>query len=141
MYDNILVPIDGSGIRKKSLEELEELSLRNNPRVHLISVVDYSVFDNSGPTDAERVACLDEEECEKALEKSSKTVRNMGHQVKNSIVKGWPASSIIDYAEKNNIDIIIMTTHGEKNITESVTHKVIDETDIPVLVRGEVKSF
>ncbi len=49
-----------------------------------------------------------------------------------------PADQIVDYAEKNDVDLIVMGTHGrgglEKMWLGSVTEKVLRKAHCPVLV-------
>ena len=51
---------------------------------------------------------------------------------------GAPADQIVEYAEKNNIDLIVMGTHGRSGIEKmwlgSVTEKVLRHAHCPVLV-------
>lgn len=137
MYDEILIPIDGSGINKLSIEELDNVA-DDSSRVHLISIVDYSIFGEDCPADAEHIVRRDEEKARESLEKFKKELQDKGYETECSLVKGWPAVSVVDYAKNNNINLMIMTTHGNKHINKSVTHKVIDMSKKPVLVKGSV---
>jgi nucleotide-binding universal stress UspA family protein len=51
---------------------------------------------------------------------------------------GFPAEVINDFAQKNNIDLIIMATHGRKGFSRlmigSVAEKTIRHSSIPILV-------
>lgn len=135
MYQNILVPIDGSGISKLSMEELEKVS-ENGSNIHFISIVDYSIFGENLDADDEQKALKDEREAGEALKNIIEDLEE-DYNIKTEVVKGWPAASIADYADKHEIDLIIMSTHGNKHMDKSVTHKLIDATEIPVLVKGK----
>ncbi len=58
-------------------------------------------------------------------------------QVTGKILTGYAAEEIIKYANENNIDLIVMGTHGRKGIDRilfgSVAEKVVKSSYIPVL--------
>jgi len=60
-----------------------------------------------------------------------------GIDVKGDVVSGYAAEEILDYAVKNNMDMIIMGTHGRKGIDRvlfgSVSEKVVKSAEMPVL--------
>ncbi|MCF8104913.1 MAG: universal stress protein [Desulfohalobiaceae bacterium] len=60
-----------------------------------------------------------------------------GIQVNGKVLTGYAAEEILNYAEKNAIDIIVMGTHGRKGIDRilfgSVAEKVVKSASIPVL--------
>lgn len=60
-----------------------------------------------------------------------------GIEVKGDVVSGYAAEEILDYAVKNNMDMIIMGTHGRKGIDRvlfgSVAEKVVKSAEMPVL--------
>lgn len=61
-----------------------------------------------------------------------------GVKVEHAFLKGIPADKILEYAQENNIDIIVMGTHGltgiKKFLIGSVAEKVVRHSRIPVMV-------
>ncbi len=59
------------------------------------------------------------------------------HKVKGEVLTGYAAEEIINYAKNNQIDLIIMGTHGRTGIDKilfgSVAEKVVKSSHIPVL--------
>ncbi|MCD4822456.1 MAG: universal stress protein [Methanococcoides sp.] len=59
-------------------------------------------------------------------------------QVKSVLLIGRPAEEIIDYAEKNDIDLIVMGTLGltgvKRFLIGSVAENVVRHSKVPVLV-------
>ncbi len=59
-------------------------------------------------------------------------------EIESIILEGSPAVEIIDFAEKNDIDLIVMSSHGKSAIQRfpigSVAEKVIKHSKIDVLV-------
>jgi len=58
-------------------------------------------------------------------------------KVFGKVITGYAAEEIINYAKENNVDLIVMGTHGRKGIDRilfgSVAEKVVKSSDIPVL--------
>lgn len=58
-------------------------------------------------------------------------------EVKYTIASGYAAQEILGYASNNNIDLIIMGTHGRTGIDRvlfgSVAEKIVKSAPIPVL--------
>jgi len=61
-----------------------------------------------------------------------------GVAAKSITLEGKPAETIIDYAAKNDIDLIIMSTHGRSGPSRwafgSVADRVIRSSIVPVLI-------
>jgi len=90
---------------------------------------------------AELARQLDEayhEELTEYLDKVAATLKEQGITAETVAIAGSPAESILDYAQQNNVDIIVMSSHGRTGIARwafgSVTEKVLKESPIPVLV-------
>jgi len=53
-------------------------------------------------------------------------------------LRGTPAEEILDYAEDNDIDLIMMGTHGltgvKRFLIGSVAEKVLRHSKIPVMI-------
>jgi len=59
-------------------------------------------------------------------------------EISTEVIHGInPAVSLVDYASSNDIDLIVINTHGRKGAKRlflgSVTEKVIQESPCPVL--------
>ena len=63
-------------------------------------------------------------------------LQNKG-KIHAEVIKGKAADSILDYAEQNHINLIVMSSHGQSGISRwshgSVADKVLHESRIPVL--------
>ena len=73
------------------------------------------------------------------LQKATHTFGDMAEKVEMVSTEGDPAKSIVDFAEANDIDLIIMGSHGldavlNRLLMGSVTTRVLHHTTIPVLV-------
>ena len=61
--------------------------------------------------------------------------------LKYQVVDGSPATAIVEYAKDNQIDLIVMTTHGHTGLTRmlmgSVAEKVVRTATCPVLTLSD----
>jgi nucleotide-binding universal stress UspA family protein len=62
----------------------------------------------------------------------------MGIDVECVVIIGNPGESIVDYANKNKVDLIAIATHGRSGIKRmifgSVTEYVIKNSRLPILL-------
>lgn len=69
---------------------------------------------------------------------STRFIQETGADVRSALAYGNAANEILEYATKNNVDLIVMTTHGRSGITRwlfgNVADKVSHHSTIPVLI-------
>ncbi len=141
MYERILVPLDGSALAEVALPYAEELSGRLGSEVTLIFVselVDDS-YQRMRHLYLQNIVEVTKKAAEAYLPKSGK---KQTIQVNSVAFDGNPAEQIIEYANKQDIGLIIMSTHGQSGITRgalgSVANKVVRATTQPVaLIRAK----
>lgn len=140
-YDKILLTTDGSEASKAALNEAVELAENCEAEIHVLYVVDTgvesqyeSVNDLMSNTESSRKL---EQVGEKALKSITVKLEEEAIQFEKSIVKGKPFQKINSFAEENNMDVIVMSTHGRSGLDRmllgSVTEKVVRTSNIPVL--------
>jgi nucleotide-binding universal stress UspA family protein len=68
---------------------------------------------------------------------AEKTLRTLAVDYGSDVVQGNPASTIVEYAERYDHDLIVMPTHGREGVSRylvgSVTEKVVRLSSVPVL--------
>jgi nucleotide-binding universal stress UspA family protein len=73
-----------------------------------------------------------------AVEDVDRLGKKAGVKVEPVFMKGIPADKILEYAEENNIDLIVLGTHGltgiKKFLIGSVSENVVRHSKIPVMV-------
>ena len=137
---NILVPTDFSKGFFHTLNYAVEIGKAMNAELHIIHVIEPIVFS------AEIVITkygLDElpNELEiyskKDLEKIAKTLEDKEVKFITKVLHGKPDEQILDYAKKEHIDMICISTHGHGNIENlligSTAEKVLRKSKCPVL--------
>ena len=115
MYEKLLVPLDGSQLAEVALPYAEELSGRLGSEVTLIYVS--ALIDD--PNQYLRQIYMQKlvESTKQAAETYSRTLgKKPVIQVKSVDLFGNPAEEIVKYADKEDISLIIMSTHGQSGI-------------------------
>jgi nucleotide-binding universal stress UspA family protein len=141
MYKTILVPLDGSKRAERILPHVEELANRYRAKVIFVSArefifaagVEGSFIEfNKKDFDAQT------KEAESYLKKISEKFRRKDIKTKTVVVNGPAVERIIQIADKENADLIAMTSHGEGGIGRvfygSVAAGVLNRIDRPLLV-------
>ncbi len=152
MYNKILAPLDGSKLSECSLEHIKEIAAGCHVNeVILLTALEkvYPIFaEYSSLTQIEAKSQEKEadeerarETAERYLEKTREKLNNQGIIVQNVIIQPDEnrsvAEIILDYANNNNIDLIVLSTHGRSGITRwafgSVADRVLRHSKVPVL--------
>ncbi|WP_135365436.1 universal stress protein [Halosimplex halophilum] len=135
MYEDILVPTDGSAGASAALDEAIDLAGQFGATVHSLYVVDVA----SLGTEAGAVDVVEsfEQMGENATEAAATRARDAGVEATGSVATGTPHRAILDYVDDNGIDLVVMGTHGrtglERYLLGSVTEKVVRTAEVPVL--------
>jgi nucleotide-binding universal stress UspA family protein len=127
MYEKILVPLDGSKLAEASLPYAEKLARRIGSQITLISVLLLG-----SESDEDQYHHLHQF----YIQEMAKTMKEKAIDIKSVIVTGDAAEQITDYADKKNIDLIVMGTRGRSALKRwvlgSVADKVVGATSCPV---------
>ncbi|HEX9897550.1 MAG TPA: universal stress protein [Dehalococcoidales bacterium] len=131
MLKKILVPLDGSELGEMALVYAKELAGAINLEVQMACAT-------------ERQDEATHRMCGLYLEKVAERLRtqikriNSESDVKTVVVDGEPATALVEYAEKEGIDLIIMMSHGRSGIMRwaigGTASKVVQRCRIPVLL-------
>lgn len=134
MYERILYPTDGSESADAATEHALELARRFDAPLHVLNVVDTTALQASDAYSGPTLDALQEEGKER-IDRVSKRAEGRDIDVTTAVVKGTPASSIVEEAEDD--DVIVMGTHGrtglDRYLIGSTTEKVVRTADVPVV--------
>lgn len=137
MYDEILIPTDGTAKMKRVSEQAVQLAELCEGRLHVLYVVDETAYSSIPSGTRERVQETLADDGSDATKAIAERAFERGVDVVRQIRWGDPAVAIIAYAVENNIDLITMGTHGktgfERYLLGSVAEKVVRISPIPVL--------
>jgi nucleotide-binding universal stress UspA family protein len=145
-YRNIVIATDGSENSQRAISYGIEIAKLSGATVHALYVVDTVSF-SSIPMDAGWESMYDtlRNEGEKAISEVKERGTVSGVEVREVLLEGHPSNEIIDFAEKNNADLIVVGTLGKTGLDRflmgSVAEKVVRGSKVPVLVvRNEKQS-
>ncbi|MCX6006012.1 MAG: universal stress protein [Chloroflexi bacterium] len=136
MYSNLLVPLDGSALAECVISHVLALaSSSKNVSITFLYVVQ--------PLDAPLVKTIYkkkiETESRAAAQSYLKKICSRAVFKDNSsgkVLSGKPADIIVEYAAANNMDLIVMATHGRsgpgKWFYGSVAEKVVHSSKVPI---------
>ncbi|MFC7155749.1 universal stress protein [Halomarina halobia] len=137
MFEHILVPTDGSEAAERAVDEAIALAEAAGATVHALYVVDVRNYSTLSEEDWMTVQETVEDAGERAVERVETRGREVGVEVTTTLEPGIPHSVILDYAERNDVDLVVMATHGRTGLSHlllgSVTEKVVRASPIPVL--------
>lgn len=138
-YKKNLIATDGSPRTRKAVEQGIELAKSVDAKLYAVSVVDTSAF-ASIPAGAAwgKMYDLLHEEGEKAARTVEEMAKKNGVNVRSEVLVGQPATEIINFAEENDVDLILIGTLGktglERFLLGSVAEKVIRTSPVSVMV-------
>lgn len=142
MYQKVLVPLDGSEVAECALTHLKAIASGCDVvDVVLLKVMEpLSVPGDYVISEGDRVKLESRyrAEAQSYMETIVKQIGEGGLNVRADIIQGEAAESIVDYVDKQNVDLVIMATHGRSGIRRwamgSVADKVVRHLNIPVLL-------
>lgn len=143
MFKRILIPVDGSKRAEQALEVVKYLSQKQHVEVILLEVIDTVVtpvpvghHGEIGHVISMKPTIQQGHADEYMGDLISRTSREV-ETCRGIIEYGRPEKVIIETAQRENVDLIIMVTHGYKGLDRillgSITEKVIRNAACPVL--------
>lgn len=135
MYEDILLPFDGSDGAAEALHHAAEIAHWADATIHVLFVAD-TTRDSVTAVETRVVDAL-VQEGEDIVEEAEKTLTTLGVDYDSDVVKGHPAPTVVEYAEQYEYDVIVTPTHGREGVSRyligSVTEKIVRLSSIPVL--------
>lgn len=137
MYNRILLAVDGSENSIRATDEAVKIaSLIPTSKIEVIYVADITKVKN------EVLHAQGKEELDYARRKRFSPIEekikseNVNYELK--ILHGYPGPTIIEYANEEKVDLVVIGSRGLNTLQEmvlgSVSHKVVKKVNCPVLV-------
>ncbi len=139
MYDDVLIPTDGSEGVDLTLDHGLDLARRHDATVHGLHAVDQRQY-LGAPDDVQSQLRA---ELAKAGDAAVATVveraETAGLEVLTTVDEGIPYKAILRYVEEHPVDVVVMGTHGRTGRDRlatlgSVTERVVKHSTVPVFV-------
>ncbi len=127
MFEKILVPLDTSEMSEQALPFATELAQAFNSQVDIINVCE--------PHQQQEASS-----CESYVNTVADKLANSlaGHKIKTEIIIGAPHQKILDYVKIEEIDLIMMSSHGRSGVTlwplGGTVEKVLRQTGVPLII-------
>lgn len=132
MYDRILVPTDGGTATRAAATHAIDVASKYGATVHALYVVGTDRLERSGASREELEA-----EGRKATEAIAERASEEGVEFVTAIEEGRPSDRIFEYVSDNDVDLVVMGTHGRTGVGRvllgSVAERVIRRSDVPVM--------
>ncbi|MEF8784660.1 MAG: universal stress protein [Haloarculaceae archaeon] len=139
MYDDILLPTDGSSGIVDALEHAITVANDQDARIHVLYVVDKRLYTAASDESKDEIRQSLEEEADIALDDARVRIEDEGVECVTHSEDGIPYTTITDYADEEGIDLVVMGTHSQTNRDRmvtlgSTTERVLKNASMPVLV-------
>jgi len=136
MYKKILIPLENSAADKAILEHIRPIANMMDASLLLMHVADGWVARNYEQL---HLAESEEMKTDRAyLESVAQTLRAEGFEVDHVLAMGEPSDEIVKFVRKHKVDLIAMSTHGHRFVSDllygSTADKVRHLVDVPVLL-------
>jgi len=149
MYENILIPTDGSKTANVAVEHAVDLAAKYGARLHALYVVDVDAVNfGLGTEQVDRIKQGNfgemtelKENADAATDAVLSVASDRDVEVHEEVRVGTPHEVIAGYADNEAIDLVVMGSHGRSGVRRallgSVTERVLRSTHVPVLVVDE----
>jgi nucleotide-binding universal stress UspA family protein len=136
MYHHILIPLENSPADETILAHIKPLARITGAKLLLVHVADGWVARNFNQL---QLAESDEMKQDRTyLEKRTRELTAEGFTCEAVLALGEPSDEIIKLAREKDIDLIAMTTHGHRLVSDilygATADKVRHAVDVPVLL-------
>ena len=135
----ILVPLDGSPLATDALTHA--LVVFPEAKITILNVViplDASMSEGGVLSPDEELHEQEHERAERIIEAGKRRADEYGTTVTATTEDGRPVGAIIEYANDNSIDHIVMGSHGGNDLTQillgSVAAAVVKRSPVPITV-------
>lgn len=149
-YKKILVPYDGSKYSKKALNEASEIAKKFGSTLYIIMIVDVSavkppgmllgiMMDKKLGKWSRELFELIKSKANKILESEMQYCRKMGVETYYEIQTGNAVDSILKFANRHDVNLIVIGSRGLSGIGKimtlgSVSRKISEEANCPIMI-------
>jgi len=144
MYEKILVPLDGSELAECILPHVEAfIEGCHVSHVMFVRVLEAAVTQGHEEyiTNSEILVGMESARKTAAKEYLDQVVSGFQHKgtvLHSDVLFGRVPESLSDYTKQNDIDLIVVATHGRSGVTRwvrgSIADKVLRSSNVPVLM-------
>ena len=139
MYTRILMPTDRSAMAEQALPHAVAQAEKLGAELILLRVLEpFEQVRGLSAAQLDRIKQFTLEKAQTYLDDLVKTIECEGVKVSAAIVEGRPHAGILQYAEANQVDLIVLCTRGRSGFSRwlmgSVADRVVRGAKVPVLL-------
>jgi len=144
MYNKIMVPLDGSRLAECVLPHVEAfIEEYNVGNIVFVRIVEPAVIFHSGEYPISPEVLRESESASKSaakdyLDQIVNRFKREGTELQSEVLLGRVAESLVDFAEKNDSDLILIASHGRSGVRRwvrgSIADKILHSSTVPVLI-------
>jgi nucleotide-binding universal stress UspA family protein len=138
MFKNILVPLDGSPLAENVLPHTVALAQAFEARCTLLRVLETE-------QEGEQVQSVDAlywrirtAETQAYLKKQADDLASIGLQADQVVLEGQAAERIIEFAQDNDVDLIVLSSHGRSGLSRwnvsGIVRKTVQSAGISTMI-------
>ncbi|PLT33708.1 universal stress protein [Bacillus sp. V5-8f] len=136
MFRKILLAADGSEHAFRAAEKAAEMATWKKARITVLYVVDSSTSKNDVLLEGDRGAVNERRKQRLSPIENLLAEEDVEYDIK--ILKGDPGPAIVEYANQNGYDLVVVGSRGLNSLQEmvlgSVSHKVAKRVHCPVMI-------
>lgn len=138
MFDQVLVPLDGSSLAECVLPHAVALAQPFEARVRLLRVLEHvNAIGQAGSVDPLGWH-IGKAETEAYLEKTAARLRQVGLRADGVLLEGQAAERIITFAHEQDVDLLVLSSHGRSGLSgwnvSSIVQKIILRVYKPLMI-------
>jgi len=144
MYQKIMVPLDGSELAECVLPHVKafisQCQFRTIVFVRVLEAITPAVAGEYAINveDLENREANRKSSAEEYLKEIMKRMEPGETRLEKEVLIGRPADKLADYADSNDVDLIVMATHGRSGVSRwvrgSVADRILRSASVPVLM-------
>jgi nucleotide-binding universal stress UspA family protein len=139
MYKSVLLPLDGSALAEQALPHAIAQAERFGAMLILLRVLEpFPHFRGMSSADIDSIKQQAKEWAQEYLDQLVTDIREKGISVQAVIVEGRPDVTILQFAEENQVDLIVVCSRGRSGFSRwlmgSVADRVVRGAMVPALL-------
>jgi len=138
-YETVLLPTDGSDTAAAAVDHAIAVAGAFDGELHALSVVDPSstgALPEAGPSESVVESLV--EQAEHAVASVADRAAEADVEIHTEVQQGFPARTILGYAEEQGVDIVVAGTHGRTGLGRvllgSTAEHLVRRAEMPVCV-------
>lgn len=134
LFENVLVPIDGSKASLKALNSAIEIAQMSGAQITILHVI--PAIEESTKSRIEKFEKQIEKQGQGILDDAATIAKKQKVKFKTSLTRDSPGHAIVRLAKKGKFDHVVMSTTGtgsaQDDMLGSVSNYVVHKSEIPV---------